>query len=103
MILAPILLLATVKTSQPGPLLPPGTDSNFQTAVLAIEDKLQAKDFKGAASSAAILPKRTFTILWDDSKVPAAMRKEYARQRDFAISDWRGIAKVKVTFTSVRP
>jgi hypothetical protein len=103
MVLAPILLIAAIKTSEPGPLLPPGIDTNFQSAVLSVEDKLQAKDFKGAASGTAILPKRAFTIQWDDSKVPAGMRKEYASQRDRAINDWRGIAKVSVKIVASHP
>src|SRR5579885_2945162 len=93
MMLASLLLVTIAPAPDFGPMLPPGVNANYQSAVLAVEDKLSASDFKAAAQSALLLPKTTVTVQWDDSKVPADLKAEFASQRDTAFQEWMGITK----------
>lgn len=83
-----LMLFADVK---PAPVLSAGSSPEFQSACLAVEQRLAKGDFAGAAKLAKLLPKQEVTVGWDDSKVPAAWRKAFALQRDGALRTWTGV------------
>lgn len=97
-----------------GPALASGSAESFQRLCLSVEEKLQAGDFAGAKKLAALLPKVKIRIEWDDSKVPAKRRAEFAEARDRALSEWARFgawfkyefgkpADIKVTFVPSLP
>lgn len=56
------LLLLLAQGLPLGPIAPPGSDGPFQQLVLAIDRKLEARDFAGAQALAADLPRNTIGI-----------------------------------------
>lgn len=100
---ASLALLSFVAAPVMGPMLPPGLNPNFQSAVLAVEDKLAASDFEGAAKALRLLPKKEVVVLWDDSKVPAAQRAEFNLQRDKAIVEWEGLTHSTIALGTKNP
>ncbi|MEA2552313.1 MAG: hypothetical protein QOJ65_489 [Fimbriimonadaceae bacterium] len=103
MIISTLLFLTLRPAPELGPMMPPNSNASFHAAVLAVEDKLYASDFEGAAKAATLLPKSQIVIHWDDSKVPADLREEFAAQRDIAVNIWRGITKATITFGKTNP
>jgi len=103
MMLVPLLFALAAKSPDLGPMLPPGTAPNLQAAIFDIEKKLEASDFAAATKAAALLPKQSIVIQWDDSKVPPSLRKEFVIQRDKAIDDWSGITKASIKVGTSRP
>ncbi len=83
-----ILGLAWALQAPLGPIVPAGANRSFHEAVLNVEDALEKGQFDVAEKAMRALPKRKFTIRWDDSKVPESLRESYARARDQAISRW---------------
>lgn len=100
---ASLAFLSLVAAPAMGPMLPPGMNPAFQLAVLAVEDKLSVSDFSGAGKALRLLPKRDVVVQWDDSKVPAEQRAEFAAQRDKAIKDWIQISTATITLGTKNP
>jgi hypothetical protein len=103
MMIAPLLLARLASGPELGPMLPPGINPNFQTAVTSVEQKLNVSDFAGAEKAADLLPKSTIVVQWDDSKVPAHLRSEFASERDKALQAWRGITGTTITVSKDHP
>ena len=103
MMIAPLLLALLTPGPELGPMLPPGCNTNFQTAAIAVEQKLNASDFAGAAKTVSLLPKTNVTVEWDDSKVPADLKLEFARQRDLAINTWTKITNATIKIGKDHP
>ncbi len=72
-----------------GPELPASTDLTFRRDVLALQEATWRLDFREAERLLAVLPNRTITISWDDTKVPADRKIEFAKARDKAIESWK--------------
>lgn len=72
-----------------GPVPMPGMSAHFQEMCLAVQEKLQAGQFEAAANALQVLPSRKVIVEWDDSKVPAARRKEFAEARDQILEAFR--------------
>lgn len=89
-----LILFAAALLGQPAqaPSLQPGSTDVFQRACIAVEEKLEAGDFKAASALFQALPKEKLSIEWDDSKVPAGLRGEFAEARDTAIASWKLLA-----------
>lgn len=103
MMIAPLFLALLAPATDLGPMLPPGVNPAFQATVVAVEQKLEAGDFEAAAKLGTLLPKTAITIQWDDSKVPASLRAEYAKQRDEAIKTWAGITEATIKLGNSKP
>jgi hypothetical protein len=101
--LASLLLFSLASGPVLGPTLPAGENPQISSAALAVEDKLYAGDFAGATKAAELLPKYDLVILYDDSKVPAELRDDFAAQRDAAFDAFRGIMKAKIRLGSNHP
>ena len=95
-----------------GPAVPPGSSTEFQSTVLAVETALQQHQWSRASALLSQLPKPNPVVLWDDSKVPVDRRSAFSDERDLAIQAWRGhilVAKfvksgpadLKITFEPV--
>ncbi len=70
------------------PVVHAGASEQFLKAVLRVGEGLEAGEFAAAESAWKLLPKRAVRIDWDDAKVPANRRAEFALARDRAISEW---------------
>jgi len=103
MIATLLFSLLAVKGPELGPMLPPGVNTNFQSAVIALETKLNAGDFASAEKLATLLPKNEVSILWDDSKVPSGLRDEFKKQRDAAINQWESITQTPIKVVASKP
>ncbi|MBS1706798.1 MAG: DUF1573 domain-containing protein [Armatimonadetes bacterium] len=84
-----LLAVAFGQSIPVGPTPPLGTHGTYQQALLAVEAKMEKKDFAGAAQLLKVLPQRSVMITWDDSGIPQAKRAEFAAARDRAIADWK--------------
>lgn len=74
-----------------GPEIPASTDLVFRRDVLALEEATSRLDFREAERLLAVLPQRTISISWDDSKVPVERRAEFANARDKAFESWKEV------------
>lgn len=86
-----------VQKSQLGPMLPPGVDKEFASAVVRVEERLSAGDFPSAGKACDMLPVRNIVVDWDDSKVPPALRDQFALERDRAFKVWNGVTDGKIS------
>src|SRR5580658_3405337 len=82
------LLLVVSTQSQTAPLLPPGSSVTLTQAVAGVELALSTGDYAQAKTDAALLPKRTFSIGWDDASIPDNLREQVDEMRDLAIQAW---------------
>lgn len=82
-----VLIGAAQGPLQP-PLAPPGATEAFLRSVLEVERFMEQGDFDSAGARARSLPKKQIVIEWDDSKVPADFRGEFAEARDAVIKEW---------------
>jgi len=95
-----LVLLATLSIgAELGPVLPPGLNGEFSSAVLKVETRLQASDFVGASKIASLLPSSTVVVRWDDLGVPPKDRAAFVLQRNKAFEEWRSAANVKVVLS----
>src|SRR5687768_8188813 len=69
-------------------MLPAGCNSPFQEAAMHMQERLEKGDFEGAGKIYKALPKLSFSIGWDDSKVPAQLKPSFAEARDRALTLW---------------
>jgi hypothetical protein len=91
------LLLALV-AQVPTSVRPVGASPEFNGTLASIEAATKSSDFAKAALLLGRLPKETITYRWDDSKVPASLRAEFAQQRDEAFQDWKGyLSQLKIS------
>lgn len=102
MLIAASLLTLTAQVAV-GPVVPPGANYTFHTTVLAVEERLFASDFAGAAKVSHALPKSQLKIRWDDSKVPPRLRQEFAQMRDQATAAIARLSKGKLTLVKSAP
>lgn len=101
--LAPLLLFSLVSGPVLGPTLPAGDNAQLTSAVLAVEEKLKAGDFAGAGKASELLPKLDIVVEYDDSKVPAELKDDFASERDEALNMFRAIMKGSIRIGSKHP
>jgi len=82
------LAFLSITLQKLGPVLPPQCSPTFQTAVIAVEEAMQSGDFKTAESRLRLLPRKSISFIWDDSKVPAKFKAEFLKARDGAFALW---------------
>lgn len=71
----------------------------FQRTVFRLQEVAEKGDFNQMVKSVDRLPKRTFSIEWDESAVPSGSRDEFRKARDKAIANWADAVRgMKVTF-----
>lgn len=90
----PIALFGSMFQAQSlpiGPSLPWGASRALQQSVMRVEEFLSKGQFAQAKTFAARLPKRNVVITWDDSLVPATLKRDFAATRDWAISKWKSM------------
>ena len=91
------MLITALFLQVAAPVIPAGLNQQFVGTSYAIEQKLALGAFNAAAQLASLLPKPSFTVGWDDSKVPANRRGELRLQRDKAIAEWNSVPGVSIT------
>ncbi|AIE84263.1 DUF1573 domain-containing protein [Fimbriimonas ginsengisoli] len=91
------LLIVLAAAAKPGPALPPLTSANFQDTVLLVEQSMEQGNFALAQKQATMLPKRRFTISFDDRKLPATLRPTYRTLLAQAVRGWRDVEAVVKT------
>lgn len=91
-----IALLLTAQTA-PLPPFPPGSSAAVHQACLAVEEQLAKGAFEEARKDAERLPKRSFSIQWDDSAAPASEKDRWVEMRDLAIKSWSQIYNLHVS------
>lgn len=74
-----------------GPSAPAGSSGAFSRQVLAVEKALAAGNFEQAAKQLAKLPTLKPTVRWNDAKVPAIRKAEFASARSKAFDLWRSL------------
>jgi hypothetical protein len=80
-------LLALSQASTPA--LPAGVSPEFSAQVYAIEQLLEGGQFDAASERLKTMPSTKIAISWDDAKVPADQKAEYAEARDQALRAWK--------------
>jgi hypothetical protein len=86
-----LILLLGLAPPVGSPQLPPAANVAVHQAFTQVKEALSAKDFALAQTRSDFLPKRVFTITWDDSNVPAGERDDFAKMRDYAIQAWKRV------------
>jgi hypothetical protein len=94
--LSALLLLASTQ-SLTAPLLPPGSSVTIHQTIESVEQALSKADYAQAKTDAALLPKRTFSIGWDDASIPDNLREQVDEMRDLAIKSWSHIFGLHVS------
>ncbi len=69
-------------------VIPPGTNPDFHSTVNEIKQLLTEQKNARALSLSQALPRRQIRAKWDDSKVPAPLRKSFLLARDKAVGKW---------------
>jgi len=85
-----VALCLAVVTQQAfyGPTLPAGSSPDIGQAFAAIEEPMSKGDFAEATNRLKLLPTLTVGYSWDDSKIPANQRPDFADARDDALRQW---------------
>ncbi|MBX3119800.1 MAG: DUF1573 domain-containing protein [Fimbriimonadaceae bacterium] len=83
------LLCLVGMIANPAPTLPAGTSAEFQQLYGSVIQATSERNFAEAKKLSALLPKENIVIQWDDSKVPAHLRNEFAEARDRVFTQWR--------------
>jgi len=71
------------------PVLGAGASPEFLKACVGVEQRLHDRDFGGAAALAAMLPKSTVTVSWNDSAVGQTDRGAFRDARDRVFAAWK--------------
>jgi hypothetical protein len=82
------LVIAVLGQTALGPSLWPGVRPEFSKTCIEIEELLEKGSFDEASKKLRLLPKKTVSVVWDDSKVPASLRATFAEHRDKALKQW---------------
>lgn len=77
-----------VLAGSPAPVLPAGTNADFQQLYGSIMSASAKSDFKTAERLSKLLPKENIVIQWDDSKVPGYLKAEFTDARQRALAQW---------------
>jgi hypothetical protein len=91
--------IALILLSQPAtaPNLPAGTSPTVNRAFQAVEAAISKGDMENARKQAEMLPKRTFSIGWNETGVPDVIRDKVEEMRDSAIRAWSSIYGVHIS------
>ncbi len=56
---------------------------------LKVQERLAVGDFEGAKKLYRLMPKKDFTIAWDEASIPANLRPSFAAARDKVVQAWQ--------------
>ncbi len=98
-----IAILSAQTSLKVGPSVPPGAHAAFAATFLGVQRHLEAGDFDAASKLALKLPKKQFSLHWEDKDVRAQDQVEFRTARDAAISEWkRYVPGLEVIFLNQR-